>query len=118
MQQTGARAGATIDLGMQEIGISGKAKVLRIGAWTEDSRDNPHGSNIVTGKIEHQNAVVWDPVFNRDEAHPLGVTANHPLYSSDRDGWVPAGELKIDEKVRTIDGTATLTGKTQRQRRG
>ncbi len=75
------------------------------------------GSQIVTGKIKHHNAEVWDLVFNNDTAKPLGVTANHPIYSFDRDDWVAAGELRIHEKVRTLDGTATLTSKSKRPTR-
>lgn len=114
IEQTGAKAGGTIDLGMQEIGVSGEARVLKIGPCEVDSRDNPKGTNIVTGTINHQNAEAWDLVFNNNTDDPLGVTANHPIYSFDRDDWVPAGELRINEKVRTIDGTATLTSKSKR----
>lgn len=114
IEETGAKVGETIDLAMHEIGISGMAKVLKIGPCEVDSRENPKNSQIVTGKIKHHNAEVWDLVFNNDTAKPLGVTANHPIYSFDRDDWVPAGELKINEQVRTLDGTATLTSKSKR----
>jgi hypothetical protein len=113
IEETGAKVGETIDLAMHEIGITGVAKVLKVGRCEVDSRDNSKGSQIVTGKIKHHNAEVWDLVFNNDTAKPLGVTANHPIYSFDRDDWVPAGELRINEKVRTINGTATLTGKSK-----
>ena len=117
IEETGATPGTTIDLGMHEIGISGMAKVLKVGPCEVDSRDNTMGSQIVTGKIKHHNAEVWDLVFNNDTAKPLGVTANHPIYSFDRDDWVAAGELRIHEKVRTLDGTATLTSKSKRPTR-
>jgi Pretoxin HINT domain len=35
---------------------------------------------------------------------PLGVTVNHPVYSEDRRAFVPAGELKIGERLRPMDG--------------
>lgn len=109
-----AKVGATIDLAMYEAGIEGTAKVVSIRPCKVDSRENSPGSQIVIGKIAHENAVVWDLVFNNDTAKPLGVTANHPLYSEDRKGWVPAGNLKMGEQVRTVSGTARLTGKAQR----
>jgi hypothetical protein len=99
---------------MYEMGLAGEVQVVHIGPCHQDSREGKPGYSIVIGKIEHENAIVWDLVFNHDTAHPLGVTANHPLFSEDREDWVPAGELKIGEKVRTLDGTATLTGKKQR----
>jgi hypothetical protein len=117
IEETGAKTGGTIDLGMHEIGISGEATVIKIGPCEVDSRDNENGSQVVTGTIKHHNAEVWDLVFNNDVKKPLGVTANHPIYSFDRDDWVPAGELKINEKVRTMDGTATLTSKSKRPTR-
>lgn len=113
MQENGAKIGKTIDLGMQEIGISGEAKVLKIGRCDVDSRDNQEGSQIVTGKIKHQNAEVWDLVFDNDTSKPLGVTANHPIMSADRNDWVPAGELQINEQVKTTDGTVTLISKSK-----
>lgn len=114
IEETGATLGATVDLGMQELGISGMARVLKIGPCDVDSRDNPDGSQIVTGTIKHRNAEVWDLVFNYDTSKPLGVTANHPIFSDDRNDWVAAGELRINEKVQTLDGTASLTSKSQR----
>lgn len=116
-QATGAQVGKTIDLGMQEIGISGEAKVLKVTPCDVDSRDNEKDSQIITGNIKHRNAEVWDLVFNNDSGKPLGVTANHPIMSADRNDWVPAGELRILEKVKTADGTATLTSKSKRATR-
>lgn len=113
MEETGAKVGETIDLGMQEIGISGEAKVLKVRRCDVDSRDNQEGSQIVTGKIKHHNAEVWDLVFNNDTSKPLGVTANHPIMSADRNDWVPAGELQINEQVKTTDGTVMLTSKSK-----
>lgn len=103
-----------IKMNLQEAGIEGSARVLDIRDCDVDSREAPENMNIVIGKIEHANAIVFDLIFDGDTSNPLGVTANHPLYSIDRHGWLPAGELKIDEKVETVDGTATLTGKSCR----
>ncbi len=113
-EATEAKVGSKIDLSIHEAGIDGIAEVLHIGPCTVDSRENKPGIQVVIGKIEHENAVVWDLIFNGDTAKPLGVTANHPLFSQDRNDWVPAGELKTNEQVRTIRSTAKLTEKTQR----
>jgi len=114
IQETGAEVGGTIDLSMVEVGIEGQAEVLRIRPCDADSREGDRTSNLVIGKIEHENAIVLDLAFNNDTANPLGVTANHPLFSADRDDWVPAGEVEIGERLQTTNGTATLTGKSQR----
>ena len=114
LEQTGAREGGIVDLTMREMGLAGNATINKIRPCTADSRDAKPGTQIVIGKIRHENAIVWDLVFDNDAAHPLGVTANHPIYSADRDDWVPAGEIEIGEHVRTRFGTAKLTGKSQR----
>lgn len=114
IQETGAKVGATIDLSMVEVGIEGQAEVLRIGPCDVDSREGDRNSNLVIGKIEHENAIVLNLVFDNDAANLLGVTANHPLFSADRGDWIPAGEVEIGEKLQTTNGTVTLTGKSQR----
>ena len=113
-EQTGAKVGATIDLAMYEVGIEGEARVLRIGPCDADSRENSPKSAIVIGTIKHENAIVLDLVFNGDTNKPLGVTANHPIYSEDRNDWIAAGELEINENMRTVDGSAALTAKSKR----
>lgn len=106
--------GDRLDLEMHELGIAGEATILSIGPCDADSRENPPKSQIVIGTIEHENAIVLDLVFNNDLDNPLGVTASHPIYSEDRDDWVAAGDLEINESVRTINGVATLTGRSER----
>ena len=108
-----ATGGADVDIGMHEIGASGIARILAIDQCDVDSRDNSEGSNIVTGTIKHRNAEVWELQFSRTDK-PLGVTANHPIYSQDRNTWIAAGELNIGEHVLTVDGTTALTGKKKR----
>ena len=106
--------GDTIDLTLHELALDGQARVLAISPGEVDSRENTPGSEIVIGTIQHENAVVFDLVFNDTSDKPLGVTANHPIFSHDRNDWVPAGEIKIDEQVEKMGGTATLTSKSQR----
>lgn len=114
IDQNEAKVGGTVELDLSELGVAGPATVLAISACTEDSRENPDGSQLVTGKFEHENAIVLDLEFNNDSDNPLGVTANHLLFSEDRDDWVPAGEVQIRETLRTADGIATLTGRKER----
>jgi len=105
---------STIDLAMYQAVIEGTAKIVSTGPCKVDSRKKSPSSQIVIGKIAHENAVVWDLIFNNDTAKPLGVTANHPFDSEDRKDWAPAGNLKMGEQVRTVGGTAGSTGKAQR----
>ncbi|HVC97213.1 MAG TPA: Hint domain-containing protein, partial [Pirellulales bacterium] len=114
LQATQAELGGAIDLAMHEVGVQGAATVTRIGPCNADSRELDSESALVTGTIAHKNAIVWDLVFNGDTAAPLGVTANHPIFSKDRTDWVPAGDLLVNEQVVTAEGTAWLTAKTRR----
>lgn len=114
LEATGAKPGATIDLAMHEAGVEGAAVVLRIRTCDADSREGDSKYGLVIGTIEHHNAVVLDLTFDGDSPQSLGVTASHPLYSFDRDDWIPAGELEIDEQVLTISGAAELTAKVDR----
>ncbi len=105
--------GDEVDLVLHELGIEGKATVVGIGPVDADSREGSSGSSIVTATIKHENATVFNLVFNELVDEPLGVTANHPIYSQDRDDWVPAGDLEIGEKVVAKDGFATLTDRSE-----
>jgi hypothetical protein len=117
LQGTGAAVGGSIDIGLHEIGLSGEATVLAIGPCDVDSRETRPGMSIVTGTIRHRNATVWDLTFDDRTEETLGVTANHPLYSETRHAWIPAGDLQLDEVVRTLNGHSTLTARTQRPTR-
>ena len=117
LQGTGAAVGGSIDIGLHEIGLSGEATVLAIGPCDVDSRETRPGMSIVTGTIRHLNATVWNLTFDDQTEETLGVSANHPLYSETRHAWIPAGDLQLDEVVRTLNGHSTLTARTQRPTR-
>ena len=105
-------AGGELYLALYEMGIEGMAEVAAITPLAiESSPTQSDSSEFVTGTFKHRNATVWNLVFNNDDSDPLGVTANHPIFSGDRNEWVPAAELQHGEQVRTTNGTATLTSK-------
>lgn len=115
IERSGVEEGGYVDLSIPEMGVEGKAKVLSVKPCTADSRKAPPGYRNVTGKFCHENAVVFDLYFNNDTRDPLGVTPNHPLWSTDRNGWVRAGNLRIGEHVETKDnGVAKLTSRKRR----
>ncbi len=49
-----------------------------------------------------------DLVQVRTTSDLLTVTTDHPLWSADRQDWVDAGDLSPGERLRTLDGTATV----------
>jgi hypothetical protein len=62
---------------------------------------------VVTGRFVTVGAEVVDLRLEYVQ-NPIGVTPEHPLYSLDRQGWIPARELQIGEVLRTIDGEARV----------
>tara|TARA_R110002167_G_scaffold274952_1_gene481050 strand:- start:2546 stop:3661 length:1116 start_codon:yes stop_codon:yes gene_type:complete len=46
-------------------------------------------------------------VFVEGEPEPIGTTSQHPFWSRDRNAFVPAGELRIGEELKTALGTST-----------
>jgi len=107
---THAKVGATVPLNIQEAGISGEATIHKIEPLSPSDPPKP-GYSPVIGKIEHQNATVLELVFEGEKS-PLGVTASHPLWSSDREDWIPAGNLRLGERVTTVNGVARLLSKS------
>jgi hypothetical protein len=64
----------------------------------------PGPGQIVTGVFVHESANVIDlHVEGLDDA--IGVTANHPFWSEDRQAFVPAGELRPGERLRSHQHT-------------
>ena len=47
-------------------------------------------------------------LWTEGEKEALNVTANHPVYSVDREDWVAAGELELGEALQTPEGTTRV----------
>lgn len=109
----GVEKGAEVELDLAEFGASGPAHVVDVGPCDADSRNNTRGTNIVIGKFTHESASVWQLYFN-DESKPLGVTANHPIFSRRRAAFVPAASLEIGEEVETNDGRVAVLTRRER----
>ena len=104
---TKAREGATVPLDIREAGISGLATVHKVTSLSDRPYVPPSPDyHPIIGTIKHLNASVLALTFEGAEDQPLGVTPNHPLWSEDRQDWVPAGELRIGERVATADEAA------------
>ncbi|MCZ2340409.1 MAG: hypothetical protein LC104_01275, partial [Bacteroidales bacterium] len=91
-------------LNLVEMGVSGEFAVLAIDPCPEI----PAGpGRTVTGVFRHGWGVVYD-LWVVGESEPLGGTASHPVWSVDRNTWVPLGELRPGERVSTSNGTASV----------
>ena len=95
-----ATLGATIHLDLEEMGASGPARVVHIGPAPPLEAGS---GQIVTGTFAHSAANVINLYVDGLE-EPIGTTASHPFWCEDRQAFVPAGDLKSGERLRTQDG--------------
>jgi Pretoxin HINT domain len=104
-----AQAGTFINLSLPELGISGPAQVISIGACPPIEAG---AGRVVLGTFEHVSDDVVD-VNLAGESQPLQVTAGHMLWSLDRDGWVEAGDLQAGEQLAGENGPVTVQSVTR-----
>ncbi len=64
----------------------------------------------MTATFEHDSDQVLQLYFNNNE-QPLEVTPEHPIWSVDKNDYVPAGNLTVGETVKTRQGVTTLQGR-------
>ncbi|MEQ9067480.1 MAG: hypothetical protein RLO18_12185, partial [Gimesia chilikensis] len=102
IRQNNALPGAVIQLEIPEMHVAGDAEVLSI-AECPPIRRGP--GSVVTGTFEHVSDNVIS-VFVEGESEPIGATSQHPFWSRDRNAFVPAGELRIGEELKTALGTS------------
>ncbi|EDL57458.1 polymorphic toxin-type HINT domain-containing protein [Gimesia maris] len=103
IRQNDALPGAVIQLEIPEMHVAGDAEVLSI-ADCPPIRRGP--GSVVTGTFQHVSDEVIS-VFVEGEPEPIGTTSQHPFWSRDRNAFVPAGELRIGEELKTALGTST-----------
>ncbi len=98
-----AKIGNTIDLNLPEVGAVGEARVVSI----EPCPPIPSGrGNLVTALFKHHAKQAIN-LHVANSAEPIGVTPNHPIWSEDRQTFVPAGQLHPGERLRTRTGETT-----------
>ena len=116
----GGGTNSLVWLELPELGVVGFGEVLK----NEASPLIQSGSGeVVTATFVHQSAEILDLTFQRtsetsnqnqfaalesdntiDTDLKIGTTSVHPFWSVDREEFIAAGELKLDEKVVTIEG--------------
>ena len=106
-----AQVGGEIFLDLPEMGAVGDAEVLEVLPCPKI--DYGHGA-VVTGQFRHE--VVGGEIVELrldGQATATRVTSNHPYWSTDRDDFIPAGELKTGERLDTLDGDASIASVTR-----
>jgi hypothetical protein len=103
IRQNNALPGAVIQLEIPEMHVAGDAEVLSIADCPPIRRG---AGSVVTGTFQHVSNEVIN-VFVEGEAESIGATSQHPFWSRDRNAFVPTGELRIGEELKTALGTST-----------
>jgi hypothetical protein len=101
VEAKGASAGRSLWLDLPHVGVRGEAVVEAVGPCPEVARGP---GRLVTGTFRRSQARVVD-MHVGGEPSPVGVTPRHPFWSVDRNGWVPAGDLRVGERLRAGDGS-------------
>ena len=101
LEEQQARVGGAVYVTVPECGIDGNARVVSLGPCP----DIPDlDGRVVTAVFRHHSAHVLDlHIEGLDE--PIGVTANHPIWSEDRGEFVRADGLFLGERLLELDGS-------------
>jgi hypothetical protein len=97
--------GGIIELDMFELGVEFmRMEVTAIESCPAIEADDGTGRHVVTGLMRHEAGNVLYLTIE-GEHKPIGTTDLHPFWSTDRNEFVKAGDLKIGEHVEQLDGT-------------
>ena len=113
IESLGLVKGARLNLAVPELEIDGLAEVTAV-------RDCPPIADgegrVVTGKFVTKDVanVVRVTLVNGTEIRATDV---HPVWSVDREDWVPAGKLEPGEHVDTLDGPVAVASVEQLESR-
>lgn len=104
--------GNKVYLDLPQMGMQGTATVARIRVNQYDSRleykrNDTFSCQPITGKFIHQSNNVFH-IYFEDHNDSLGVTGNHLLWSSDKNGWIPVQQLKPGENIKTDLGITKI----------
>ena len=104
IESLGLVKGARIDLAVPELGIDGLAEVTAVRACPPIAEGE---GRVVTGRFVTRDVanVVRITLASGTEIRATDV---HPVWSIDREDWVPAGKLEPGEQVDTLTGPVAV----------
>ena len=110
IEKHNAKVGGEIFLDLPHMGARGFARVVAIESCPPLGQG---AGRLVTGTFRHTSGEVYDLKL-ASESNAIGVTATHPFWSVDRNGWVSAIDLQIGEKLKTLEGTTVVESLVRR----
>jgi hypothetical protein len=101
VSQLGLKVGRILPTMMPELSVDGVAMVAAIKDCPQIASGD---GNVCTGRFKSRATVPIVSLFVEGDAEPISGTANHPVWSEDRQDWVAIGELRTGEQLRGRDG--------------
>lgn len=91
-----------VQMDLPEMGLTGEAIVTNIRSAPAVK---PGNGRVVTATFKHSSGDCINLALSSDgTAETIGTTSNHPFWSVDRQDYVQAGSLQLDERVQTYSG--------------
>ncbi len=100
----GVERGAWIPFEISELDLRGPAFVVSVEPCPPLQAGRGH---LVVTTLTHLNSAVLRIGLVGQES-PFEPTSEHRLFSEDRSDWVPAGELRVGERLRTLQGPLAI----------
>ena len=108
MEAYDLRAGRTIPLNLPELEVSGVATITAISACPPIATGE---GSVITGRVmtRQVHEVTHVDILGADgTAESITGTSIHPVWSVDRQDWIPLAELEEGETLQGIDGPAIV----------
>ncbi len=101
LEEQKAEVGRSLLVEFPECGITGPSELLAIEPCPQIKIDPDF--RVVTGVFKHDASKIID-VYVEGIVEPIGTTPNHPFYSTDRNAFVRADELREGERLKSFAG--------------
>jgi hypothetical protein len=109
-----AAVGKSTYLHLPEMGLDGFATVTDLAHFrvtkSDTASEDEWSSGLVTGVFKHIANSVYHLRYSNGDS--LGVTGTHPLYSLDRQQFIPTEDIKVGEHLLSKSGIITVVSKT------
>lgn len=119
INQKGYLVDGVVNLALPEQGISGLFRITSIKHIiprkkpVEDCEEDDYVYKPVTALFTHVSSDVYNISF--DNGEELGVTYQHPIYSTTAGDWRLVGELEVGEEVLTKSGNSKVVSSIKKE---